>query len=113
MSWTTHLSDDDRRNIEQQAPAKFAALVRKALWAALLHHVNQDRANRKLPPLRQPPNGRVSDWQETLNGHVDGVITELDDRTGNYGCQGVIWVDQQFAAIKQAITGLFTDREQG
>lgn len=50
MSWTHHLEDDERDELEEKSARDFAALVRKGLWIGLLTHANQDRKSRGLPP---------------------------------------------------------------
>ena len=113
MSWTHYLSEEERKNLEDKAAQQFANLVRKALWAGLLYHIDQDRKQQGPPSLLRPPAGvRPSNWEQTLNNKIDGVVMNIDARTGNYGRQGIMWVEQQFADLKQSVTGLFTAHEE-
>lgn len=105
MNWTYHLTEDERHRIEDKAPHQFAALVRKALWQGMMHHVNEDRKRQGLMPVRRPPGGHESDWERKLNAAIESVVIQIDARTGNYGSHGVAWVDAQFARLRGMFRG--------
>jgi hypothetical protein len=105
MNWTYHLPEDERNGIEKKAPDQLASLARKGMWLFLFHHLNEDRKRRLLPPVRRSPAGHETEWEQKLDRAIEAVIKQIDARTGNYGSQGVAWVDGELARLK----GIFLD----
>jgi hypothetical protein len=106
MSWTYHVREEDREELETKALAHLIPLVRAGFVSGLFHVGNKARTAQGLEPIRRTQAMKHS-LEKQVNGWVDAVVADLYQRAGRPGVSHLAWLELQFDNLKESVTESF------
>lgn len=107
MSWTHHIDEDERRNLERKAIDDLARLVRIGFLAGLWGAGNKARESQGLHPIRRPMNLHKSPLEQRLDNWIEDVVRDLYQRAQTPGVSQLAWLERQFGDLKENAKKLF------
>lgn len=109
--WKSHLTEKQRRDLEQHGTQDFVHAVTSGMWIALTMLAKRQmkpdearrfdayRIQRRQRQAYQRETGEEDGWFERVEHQIDSLvgdaIRKLDDSTGGYGQRGTLWAEER------------------